>query len=112
VQGTLETLLTTVGVGIGTLGPKFAEDGLVIVGNAESYAKCWRELAEQDARVARALQKLCTGSAWSGVVIGSAFIALPIMSNHGMVPSAIGAQVKSMSGFDVSDVGEGVDIGG
>lgn len=68
-----------------------AGDGQAILAGAENLAGALDNLAQENDAVKRALEAALTGSAWGGVIIATAAIALPIMANHGMVPEQLGA---------------------
>ena len=73
---------------VGTIASIYnADDGMVIVQNAEPLSKAWADLAAKDARVKKAIETLMTGSAWSGVIFATGTVALAIAQNHDVVPS-------------------------
>lgn len=85
-------LVTVIGVGLhtiaGTTGnAKLAFDGQIIVGGAPALGEAWGKLAADNPSVAKAIASLSTGSQFTGVVIATGMVLLPIMANHGLVPA-------------------------
>jgi hypothetical protein len=54
--------------------------------NSENCVNAWVDLAQKDKRVEQLLMKLTTGSAWGGVVMAHAPIALALMARKGVLP--------------------------
>ncbi len=65
-----------------------AYDGRVLASRAEDVGAAVAELADEDPRVKRALERVFTASSWSKLVLVSAQVAVPIMACHGAVPKA------------------------
>lgn len=71
-------------------------DGQVIALNAERLADAWCELAEQNPRVRKALERMLEGSAWGGAIGTTAAVAVPIAVRHGMLPPSLLQSVEGM----------------
>lgn len=87
LQKQLEELL--MGIGLMTSGAVNQFDGEVIRDNAASMAEAWHKVAQQNATVKRILTSMMETGAWSGAVMATAGIAIPIMQNHGAIPPGI-----------------------
>lgn len=72
-------------------------DGMVVMQNAESTASAWAQLARTDKNVANVLNKLITGTAYSGVILATVKMAVPILANHGVVPPEFGSIFNPMA---------------
>jgi hypothetical protein len=53
------------------------------------------ELAKTNREVANALKAMCVGGAWTGVIVASSMIALPIAANHRLLPGTLGIMFQS-----------------
>jgi hypothetical protein len=97
MTGVKEGLMAYVGMAGTTLCmfPPTQKDGLVILGRGEPLVDSLMELAKTDKRVANALKAMCVGGAWTGVIIASSMIALPIAANHNLLPGNLGIMFKS-----------------
>lgn len=62
------------------------EDAQIIAMSADNLALSWVHLAEKDKKVRDALTRVTVGSAWSGVIIGHASIAIAIAAKHDIIP--------------------------
>lgn len=65
--------------------------GSVLVTKGPEVTKALIELARVNPAVKRALEGLVTTSAWGGVAVAAAGVALPIMGHHRMIPAGMGA---------------------
>jgi hypothetical protein len=61
-------------------------DGIVAVGQAPSLAKAFRDLAEKDPKIEKALTSLMSAGAYSQLIATVAGIAIPVLVNHGVIP--------------------------
>lgn len=68
-----------------------AYDGRVLAARAEAIGEALDELAAEDPRVKRALERVFTASSWSKLVLVSAQVAVPVMACHGYVPKVAAA---------------------
>ncbi len=64
-------------------------DGNAIMQGSERLAGSLETLAKENPAIRKALEKMLKGSAWGGVVLASASIALPIAVNHGLIPQEL-----------------------
>lgn len=86
----LERPLTDLFVSVGALvAPLDQFDSQCIISGAPDLAKSLNQVAQQDPRVYRALERLTSGGAWGGVVVSAMPIILPIAAHHGMLPQAL-----------------------
>lgn len=100
VRAGLVSLFTMTGVGLSMLDPF---DGQVVALNAERLADAWTQLAEQDARVRRALEAMLAGSAWGTAITTTAMVALPIAAHHRLAPPEVG-MLATQAGIAVPEV--------
>lgn len=68
-----------------------AFDGMAILQGSQGLANSLVDVAENDPKVRKALENFTTASAWGGVAIAAAAIAIPILANHGYLPPAMAA---------------------
>jgi len=64
-------------------------DGELVAENASELAEAWYKLAQQNKAVKRILEGIMETGAWSGVIMTTAAIAIPIADNHGLIPENI-----------------------
>jgi hypothetical protein len=64
-------------------------DGKVIRDNAESLAKQWNKVAQQNATVRRILTSMMEAGAWSGAITATAAVVVPIAQHHGALPATL-----------------------
>jgi hypothetical protein len=76
-----------IGMGVAVIGDAF--DGEVVAENAHELAESWHKLAQQNPAVKRALEAMMQTGAWSGVLMTSAAVLVPILQNHGAIPADI-----------------------
>ncbi len=60
-------------------------DGMVVLDKSERLAEELNDLAQKNDRVYAALENMLTAGVWSGLVMVTASIAVPIAANHGLV---------------------------
>lgn len=72
-------------------------DGQIIKAYAKNVAEGWNRLAQDNASVAKVLDSMLTGSAWSAAVMPTLGMAMAIAANHGAL-NGIGARIGSMMG--------------
>lgn len=91
----LERQLTDVYVQGGLVLSIAGEDfgGKLIARRADLLAGSWVDLAENDPKVKRGLDRFLAGSGWSAVIISHAMIALPIAAARGLLPAPIAEKV-------------------
>lgn len=87
LQKQLEEMFMALGMGAAVIGDSF--DGEVIAENSHELAESWYKLAQQNAAVKKALEAMMQTGAWSGVVMVTAAVAVPILQNHGAIPADI-----------------------
>jgi hypothetical protein len=75
--------------GLMTAGAINEFDGEVIRDNAAALAEAWYKVSQTNATVKRILQSMTETGAWSGAVMSTAAIAIPIMQNHGAIPDSV-----------------------
>lgn len=80
----LEEMFLGLSMGAAVIGDQF--DGEIIAENAEELAEVWYKLALQNAAVKRTLEAMMQTGAWSGVLMTTAAIVVPIAQNHGAIP--------------------------
>lgn len=72
-------------------------DGMVILQNADTTAQAWAQLARTDKRIASMLDKLISTTAYSGVILATIRMAVPILANHGVIPPELGQMFGPMA---------------
>lgn len=77
----LTDMYTTIGMGLMLVNPA---DAMVVVENAEKMATSLNAWGNTNSNVRRALERLCTTSAFGGVLAAHAPVALAIAANHGL----------------------------
>lgn len=87
LQKQLEELF--MGIGLVTAGAINQFDGEVIRDNAESLAKSWNQVAQQNATIRRIIASLMETGAWSGAIMATAGVVVPIMQNHKAIPANV-----------------------
>lgn len=87
LQKQLEEMFLAMSMGVAVVGDSF--DGEVIAENAHELAESWHKLAQQNPAVKRALEAMMQTGAWSGVLMTSAAVLVPILQNHGVIPADI-----------------------
>lgn len=72
-----------------SMGFQFAGDDVMAVifaSRGPKVAEAWAELARINPGVRKVIEKMLTGSAWSGVAISSLSIAMPVAERYGVFP--------------------------
>lgn len=88
-------------------------DGLAIINGAERLAEALNAVAKDNAAVYRNLERMLTGSNWGGVIVAAGAIALPIMSNHNLLPFQIPGLMPEDDGATMGGISPDIpDIGG
>lgn len=87
IEASMDQLYTMLGQGLVLIGSATGDkalvgDGELIDDRSEVLAHEWAVLARNDPKVRKALASLSTGSAWGGVVITHAMLAVAMMRNH------------------------------
>jgi len=59
-------------------------DGQVLGANAPRLGDAWADLAKNDPKVRKALERMLTGSGWGKVILAHAIVAVGIAGNHGV----------------------------
>lgn len=70
------------GMALATAGQ--IDDGMILISRGPALCSAWADVAESNAQVKRVLTALVTTGVWSGVILSSASVALPIIQNHGI----------------------------
>lgn len=104
----LETRVHGLHADIGAATGAFVDDflGILIARNAGGFASAWVDLAEQDPKVAKALENVVSGGAWANVIgqyVGG--IALPYMAFRGLLPDEMSERVLMMLGVQDPEFG-------
>lgn len=97
LQKQLEEMFLGIGMGVSVIGDTF--DGEVVAENAHELAEAWFKLAQQNAAVKKALEAMMQTGAWSGVIMTSAAVAVPILQNHGVIPAEMPHPFKKPPGI-------------
>jgi hypothetical protein len=63
----------------------------IIAQGAPRMAESWVKLADENPGVKRVLTKLTESSAWGGVILSTAAVAVPIAAHHGMPMGPLGS---------------------
>lgn len=58
----------------------------IIALNAAPLATAYDDLAKKNARVKEVLEMIVSGGAWTGAVMATAAVAIPIAQHHGLYP--------------------------
>lgn len=80
LENQLEEIVVGTGMALITVGQ--VHDGVVLVSRGEGLVKAWVDVSEHNEAVARVLNKLVEGGVWSGVIISTASVVIPIAQNH------------------------------
>lgn len=80
----------------------------IIAQGAPKMASAWVTLADENPGVKRVLTKLTEGSAWGGVILSTAAVAVPIAAHHGMPVGPLG-QILGGPSSPAENRGRGVD---
>ncbi len=87
---TLVAQITDLYLGVAVATTMFAPiDGTIIGENATKLGESWRSLIERDPKVRKFWEKALTGSGYGAVLIAHAMVAIPIMSNHNLLPNSL-----------------------
>lgn len=78
------TLLSTIGTAVSFFDQI---DGEIILVQTGEVAEALATLADEDARVAKALDAMSTGGAYGAFLMALAGMVIPIMAHHGLVPA-------------------------
>lgn len=84
LQAKLEELLASPALVYSFAGDEYAAH--IIATRTPAMAQAWYELSQQNAGIRRMLERLTQGSAWGGVILSSAAVAVPLLSHHGVIP--------------------------
>lgn len=85
----LEDLFSTIALPFAIAGDMHCAN--IVAQGAPKMATAWVALADENPGVKRVLTKLTEGSAWGGVIVATASVALPIAAHHGApVPAILG----------------------
>jgi hypothetical protein len=60
--------------------------GMVLAQRGPALVTSWIELAKVNDGVKRVLDRMSSGGAWSGVIMSTSAIAIPMAQHHGMYP--------------------------
>lgn len=94
LAGSLTTLgLLVTATGAGTGQAAIQADGALIIANAPSVAHALDELAKQDPRVAKALERALTVGVYGQLIGALAPLIIGIAANHGIIPANLAAVV-------------------
>lgn len=66
-------------------------DGTVILQGTPRLAKSIGSLCEKNPKVRKNIERMLTGGSYGEVLLAGAFIAVPIMANHGLMPESVQA---------------------
>lgn len=80
----LQSLLGTIGMAVFVVNQA---DGMAIMQGAVGLADALDALARENPQVRKVLEAALQTSAWSGVIVASASIVVPILSNHDLLPA-------------------------
>jgi hypothetical protein len=85
----LEELFSALALPFMLAGDKHCAD--IIAQGAPKMASAWVTLADENPGVKRVLNKLTEGSAWGGVILSTAAVAVPIAAHHGAPLGPLGS---------------------
>jgi len=88
LAGRLTDSFTLIGIGVSAFHPA---DGAAVITGAPALADSLAKLADENPNMKRALEGAMQASAWGGVMVAAASIAIPIAANHGALPPQVGA---------------------
>lgn len=95
-----EDLTGLVQVSWGVLVAVSPADAAAVHRHGPGMVQAWNALAQEDARVARGIQWLTTGSTYGAVVMATAPLLLQVMANHRRIPH------ERFAAFGVADPAE------
>lgn len=87
LQSRLEELLGGLALPYSAMGDDYAAQ--LIATRTPAIAEAWADLAKQNAAVKRVLERLVQGTAWGGVVLSSAGLAIPLLAHHNILPLVV-----------------------
>lgn len=93
LTGNLMTLGTMVAAAGAMSSPAVQLDGVAICQHAPAIAAALNKVAQDDPRVAQALERMLTAGVWSGLIAAMLPLVLAIAANHGALPPQIAAMV-------------------
>lgn len=99
LQKQLEEMFLAMSMGVAVIGDAF--DGEVIAENAHGLAEAWYKLSQQNAAVKKMLEGMMQTGAWSGVMMTTAAVTIPILQNHGVIPANVPHPFKVPPGGQV-----------
>lgn len=102
----LQTLIGSVGIGVAIINQA---DGTAVISGAEGLATALDKLAKENDSVYRTLSKLIEVSVWGEVLAATGAIVMPILDNHGLLPS-IGGKLEVPSPEDFNPHGVRVPV--
>lgn len=100
LQKQLEETFLGLSMGVAVIGDSF--DGEVIAENAHELAEAYYKLSLQNSAVKKALEAMMQTGAWSGVIMTTAAILVPILQNHGAIPAEIPHPFKKPPGIAIN----------
>lgn len=85
------------------VSPKFANDGQIIMHNAENLAKAWSHAAQQNKSVDKILRSMMTVSTMGEVMMAMTMTIVPIMANHELLPGEMAFMFGAMQAAPMAD---------
>jgi hypothetical protein len=88
IEESLATQFTMIGTAVYAFN---SYDGTVILQGTPKLSAALANLCEKNPKVKKNIERMLAGGAYGEVIVAAAFIAIPIMANHGMMPPGIAA---------------------
>lgn len=95
LESRLHDFYAQFGLGLSMFGDPFA--GTLIAKRSALLAESWADLAEHDAAVRKALERILEAGAWTGVIAAHASTILPILAVRGVFPENIAQKIMAVT---------------
>ena len=88
IEESLSTQFTMIGTAVYAFNNY---DGTVILQGTPKLASSLASLCDKNPKVKKNIERMLSGGAYGEVIMAAAFIAIPIMANHDLMPPGIAA---------------------
>lgn len=88
IEESLATQFTMIGTAVYAFN---SYDGTVILQGTPKLSAALANLCEKNPKIKKNIERMLAGGAYGEVIVAAAFIAIPIMANHNMMPPGIAA---------------------
>jgi hypothetical protein len=88
LEDDLGTMLTALAMAVAMFNQ---QDAAIIAGNADPVARAWSNLAKTNPKVDKILRSMMGGVSYGEVIMATAMMVIPILANHGLLPTQMQA---------------------